>query len=374
MTSRSHILLRQQVGQLFIIGFDGTEMTPALHTLLTEIQPGGVILFTRNITSPLQCFELLSQCRSTAQVPLFTCVDLEGGTVDRLRHVLAPAPSQYDVASTKKKSLFRAHGKILGKCARTLGFNADFAPVSDLGFAASRSVLASRTVSESAQDTITFIDQFLRGLKASGVLGCGKHYPGLGEANLDSHHSLPVIEKPWKALWSQDLLPYRKLRKQFPFVMVAHAAYPAVTHDQVPASLSRKWMTDILRKKIGYAGLILSDDMEMGGVLAAAPIGEASVRTLQAGADMLLVCHKEENVRAAWEAILRRAQTDKKFARQVATASARVLAFKIGSKELKKVQPAPTNKTVTRLLKDLEEFKNQVSKLKGSRSATGASA
>ena len=373
MPSGSYILLRQQVGQLFVIGFDGTEMTPALYALLTQTQPGGVILFTRNITSPSQCYALLSQCRSTAQVPLFTCVDLEGGTVDRFRHILAPAPSQHDVASTGRKSLFRAHGEVLGRCARTLGFNVDFAPVSDLGFAASRSVLASRTVSESAKDTITFVDQFLRGLKASGVLGCGKHYPGLGEANLDSHHSLPVIEKSWKALWSQDLLPYRKLGKQLPFVMVAHAAYPSVTNDQVPASLSKKWMTGILRNKIGYNGLILSDDMEMGGVLAAAPIGEAAVRTLQAGADMLLICHKEENVRAAYEAVVHRAETDKKFAKQVAIAAARVLAFKVRSKELKKTAIAPTPKNIARLVKDLDQLKKQVSKAKRPQAA-GASA
>jgi beta-N-acetylhexosaminidase len=373
MPSRTNILLRQQVGQLMIIGFDGLETTPALESLLRELQPSGVILFTRNVSSPAQCYQLLAQCRATAQLPLFTCVDLEGGTVDRFRHILAPAPSQNEVASTGKKALFRKHGETLGRSARALGFNVDFAPVSDLGFAASRSVLGSRIVSESAKETIAFVGEFLRGLKSAGVLGCGKHYPGLGEANLDSHHSLPAIDKPWKALWNEDVMPYRKLRKAFPFVMVAHAAYPSITGDSTPASLSKKWMTDILRKKIGYKGLILSDDMEMGGVLAAAPIGEASVRTLQAGADMLLVCHKEENVRAAYEAIVRKAETDRKFAKQVANASARVLAFKMRSKELKKVAAPPSEKTITRLIRDIEAFKEQIAKA-NRRAASGASA
>jgi len=236
------------------------------------------------------------------------------------------------------------------------------------------SVLGSRTVSESADETIAFVEEFLRGLRSAGVLGCGKHYPGLGEANLDSHHSLPVIEKSWKALWKQDVMPYRKLRKAFPFVMVAHAAYPSATGDSTPASLSKKWMTDILRKKIGYQGIILSDDMEMGGVLAAAPIGEASVRSLQAGADMLLVCHKEENVRAAYEAIVRRAEADKKFAKQVATASARVLAFKMRSKELKKVSAAPSEKVIAGLVRDLENFKGQIAKANRRGAASGATA
>jgi beta-N-acetylhexosaminidase len=374
MAPTSHILLRQQVGQLMIIGFDGTEADPRLRSLLTELQPAGVILFTRNIVSPRQCFDLVQECRSTAHIPLFTCIDLEGGTVDRFRHILAPAPSQFDVASTGKKSLFRKHGEILGESARALGFNVDFAPVSDLGFAASRSVLGSRTVSDDAKETIAFVEQFLRGLRSSGVFGCGKHFPGLGEANLDSHHSLPVIDKAFKAMWTTDLLPYRKLRKQLPFVMVAHAAYPSVTKDNIPASLSKKWMTDILRKKIGYSGMILSDDMEMGGVLAAAPIGEACVRTFQAGADMLLVCHKEENVRAAYEAIIHQAEIDKNFAKQIAATSARVLGFKMRSKQLRKSPPAPTPKTIAALVKNIEQFKKAVAKAHGISSASGASA
>src|ERR1041385_3227149 len=137
------------------------------------------------------------------------------------------------------------HGNILGLEARALGFNTYFAPVFDLGFEASRSVLTSRTASSDPDKTIQYSRAFLRGLKDCHVLGCGKHFPGLGEANLDSHHDMPVINKPWKKLWEEDLAPYRKLRTQIPFVMVAHAAYPQVTKDKTPASLSRKWMTDI---------------------------------------------------------------------------------------------------------------------------------
>ncbi len=365
MPLSSQILLRQQIGQLLVMGFDGTEATPRLQALLIELQPGGIILFTRNIISPLQCVDLLQQCGSTVQIPLFSCVDLEGGTVDRLRHVLTPAPSQNEVASTGKKPLFRKHGKILGRAAGAFGFNVNFAPVSDLGFAASRAVMGSRTVSDSAKETITFVSEFLRGLGETGVLGCGKHFPGLGEANLDSHHSLPVIEKKWKRLWAEDLLPYRKLHKRLPFVMVAHAAYPSVTRDNTPASLSKKWMTEILRNKIGYTGLIISDDMEMGGLLAASSIGHAAVRSLKAGADMFLVCRNEENVRAAYETVLQCAEADKTFARQIGSASARVLAFKMRSKELKKKNSAPSDRDIGRLIKELEEFKKQVAKANG---------
>src|SRR5208283_5896632 len=140
--------------------------------------------------------------------------------------------------------------------------------------------------------TVTYAREFLCGLRDCKVLGAGKHFPGLGEASLDSHDELPSIAKSWKRLWSEDLLPYRELRRELPFVMVAHAAYSQVTGDRTPASLSKKWMSEILRRKIGYRGLIITDDLDMGGVLSAASIEDAAADTLRAGADMFLVCQK----------------------------------------------------------------------------------
>src|SRR5215469_14612266 len=313
--------LRRHVGQLLILGFDGLELQSRLSTSLSELQPGGVILFARNIEQPRQTWTLLRDCQATTAIPMFLCVDLEGGAVDRLKSVIAPAPSVRDVFSTRQRKLFRMHGHILGLESRALGFNTDFAPVLDLGFEASRNVLGSRTASEDPEDTITYAREFLRGLKAAHVLGCGKHFPGLGEANLDTHHELPSIAKPWKKMWEQDLLPYRELHTRLPFIMVAHASYPEATtggknigDGKLPASLSKYWMKDVLRRKIGYRGLILSDDLEMGGVLAAGSIEDVAVGTLRAGADMFLVCRNQELVWRAYEAVLRETERDRKFA------------------------------------------------------------
>ncbi len=143
--------------------------------------------------------------------------------------------------------------------------------------------------------------------------------------------------------------------------MVAHAAYPQVTGDNTPASLSKKWMKDILRKKIGYDGLIITDDLDMGGVLAAASIEDAAVETLRAGADMFLVCQKEESVRRAFEAVLKQAEADKKFAKLVARKSERVLAMKKNCKALKKdIPPAPKQKTVERLTRRVWQFSEEL--------------
>ncbi len=191
-------------------------------------------------------------------------------------------------------------GKSSERTAALLGFNVDFAPVLDLAFEASRRVMSTRSVSADPRQTIAYAREFLAGLRAAGVLGCGKHFPGLGEGALDSHHELPVIKKPLRKLWNEDLLPYRTLRAQMPLVMISHAAYPQVTKDRTPASLSKVWISDILRKRIGFRKLIVSDDLEMGGVLSAAPVGPAAVEFIRAGGDLCLVCHREDYIAASF--------------------------------------------------------------------------
>ena len=275
-----------------------------------------------------QTWRLLRECQKCVATPLFTCVDLEGGAVDRFRDALGAAPSAAEVFVTGDRKLFRRHGEIIGANCRALGFNVDFAPVLDLAFEASRSVMGSRAVSADPREAVTYAREFLAGLRAGNVMGCGKHFPGLGEGKLDSHHELPVIEKAMKRLWEEDLVPYRTLRRQLPMVMVSHAAYPEVTRDRTPASLSKVWITDILRKRIGYKKLIVSDDLEMGGVLSAAPVGEAAVEFVRAGGDLCLICHREDFILQAHEELIKTAERDSKFARRVAEAVRRVLAFK----------------------------------------------
>jgi beta-N-acetylhexosaminidase len=371
-TSNSH-----SIGQLLIIGFDGTETSPRLASLLTKIQPAGVILFARNIIGAEQTHELLRECQKRVGSPLFTCVDLEGGTVDRFRNVIGSTPSPAEVFAAASRALFRKHGRVIGENCRALGFNVDFAPVLDLAYEASRPVMSSRAVSNDPKRVITYAREFLRGLGDAGIAGCGKHFPGLGEATLDTHHELPSVHKSLRKLWEQDLVPYRVLRRELPMVMVSHAAFPAVTgvpkkknekdkakNTGTPASLSKKWITDILRKKIGYRGLICSDDLEMGGVLAAAPIEEATVAHIRAGGDLALICHHEEFVLRAHEALTREAERDSKLSRRVHESARRVLAFK--KRWLDKTSTprrratAPTPARVEKLTRELWEFGEEV--------------
>lgn len=354
----SNDALAAQVGALFIIGFDGVEMSPRLAPLLARIQPAGVILFARNITSAEQTHKLLRDCQACVSTQLFTCVDMEGGKVDRFRNLNGGSPSAADVFAIRDFKVFRTHGRVIGGYCRALGFNTDFAPVLDLTFEASRNVMSSRAVSADPREVAVYAAEFLCGLRESGVLGCGKHFPGLGEGNLDSHHELPLINKSLKKLWAEDILPYRILCAEMPFVLVSHAGYPAVTHDKTPASLSKKWITDILRKRMGYTGLVVSDDLEMGAVLQTTSIEDAAIAHIRGGGDLCLICHTEDLIVRAYEAVIQEAEANKRFAVQVANAAGRVERSKkkfLASIDWK-FPKAPSQNNLDRLSRQLWNF------------------
>ncbi len=352
--------IRSNIGQLLVIGFDGTEFSPELRDLLSRIQPAGVILFARNIVNAQQTHQLLKDCQRAVEERLFTCVDLEGGRVDRFRAVTGPAPSAADVFATSDKRLFRRHGELIGRICAALGFNVDFAPVLDLAFEASRKVMASRAFSLNPQEVVAYAREFLAGLRSAKIVGAGKHFPGLGEGNLDSHRELPLIHKPFKKLWEEDLVPYREMKRELPMVLVNHANYPHVTADRLPASLSKKWITDVLRRKIGYRGLIVSDDMEMGGVLQAARIDEAAVGFIRAGGDLCLICHKREGIEQTFDAIVRECEQDRRFRERVADSARRVAAFKRKSLLRRGPAASPSPERVSRLSTQLWEFSERV--------------
>ncbi len=373
MARNQQLGITGQIGQLLVIGFDGTEMSAQIASLLARIQPAGVILFARNIVNGQQTHKLLKDCQASVDNPLFTCVDLEGGRVDRFRNVTGPTPSAADVFASGTPKLFRQHGARIGRTCRALGFNVDFAPVLDLAFEASRSVMSSRAFSTEPKAVVRYAREFLAGLGSAGVIGVGKHFPGLGEGNLDSHHDLPVIEKSLKKLWEEDLVPYRVMKRELPIVLVNHATYPSVTRDNLPASLSKKWITDILRGRIGYSGLIASDDLEMGGVLKTAPIDRAAVEFVRAGGDLCLICHEEDNVRRAFETIVREAERDPKFRRRVLESAKRISSFKRKSARLLRPTPPPKQEKIERLSRQLWEFSEQI-RLRKLSSAAGAGA
>lgn len=322
MTSRP--ALRHRVGSLLIVGVEGTSLSAVEMAWLRSLQPSGLILFRRNIESPAQMHALFQQAASVLQQPFFRCVDLEGGTVDRLRDLVGSTPSAAEVAATNNPAIYREHGALAGRILHALGFNVDLAPVLDLALPAALPVMTTRVVSPDPAQVIAYVREFLAGLGQHDVLGCGKHFPGLGGGALDSHHATPRIPRSWNEVWEADLAPYRALASSLPMIMVNHAAYPEIENPPRPASLSPFWIGEVLRRKMKYRGLIISDDMEMGGVLNHCSPEVAAVEAIAAGTDLLEICHRADRVLMTHDALLREAERSAAFARIVHAAATRV--------------------------------------------------
>ncbi len=300
--------LRQAAGSLLVVGLSGNELTGLERAWLKLVRPAGIILFRRNIEDARKTRALLNEATGLCASQSLRCVDVEGGSVDRLRDALGPMPSAQEVAraarASGKQGLQREHGELIAKSVKAFGFNATLAPVIDLGLPISAKVMGTRTAAETATDVVEYARAFLAGLAAQGVVGCGKHFPGLGGGTLDSHLETPSIHRQWRELWREDLAPYRALRDELSMVMVNHAAYPHTAGKGRPASVSPYWITTVLRKRIGYRGIAFSDDLEMGGILKFLPMEEAVVTAIRAGMDLLEICHSPELILRAYEALI----------------------------------------------------------------------
>ena len=346
--------LREQIGQLMIVGVERPELFALERAWIRLIQPAGIILFRRNIEEPSQVASLLREATQIAGAPLFRCVDLEGGLVDRLRDLIAPMPSAAAVFATGKATNYTRHGRLIAREAKALGFNTTFAPVLDLALPPSAVVTRTRTVSADPSDVVLYAEAFLNGLKAESILGCGKHFPGLGGGTLDSHHSTPRINRTWKQIWTEDLAPFRALAPMLPLIMVAHAAYPE-TADANPASISRYWISAVLKKRIGFRGLVLSDDMEMGGILNHTSIEEAAVQAVLAGTDLIEICRDPALILRAYEALLAEAEQSPAFRKRIASSSRRVLESKHRLLDAKMPRP-PTAAQIQKLREAVKKF------------------
>jgi len=309
--------LRRAAGSAMVVGISGTELTALERAWLKLIRPAGVILFQRSIDNAAQTRALLAQATELCSPHSLRCVDVEGGTVDRLRDALAPMPSALSVfnaaLATGKPALMREHGELVARGVKAFGFNTTLAPVLDLALPASAQVMGTRVGSADPRAVAAYCGHFLSGLAAHKVMGCGKHFPGLGGGSLDSHLETPSIDPTMAELTNDDLYPYCELRDRLPMIMVSHAAYPRTPSGNRPASVSSYWVTTILRKRIGYRGLTFSDDLEMGGVLKFLPIEGAAIEAIRAGMDLIEICHSPELILRAYEALIAESERSAAF-------------------------------------------------------------
>ncbi len=367
--------LRQAAGELLVVGLGSAELTGLERAWLRLVRPGGVILFKRNIADAAQTRALLDEATGLGAPHSVRCVDVEGGTVNRLRDALAALPSAQAVGAAMRNStlahkmrkdgtrghtaLAREFGELIARAVKAFGFNTTLAPVVDLALPEAAEVLGSRPPGAHATEVVEFAQAFLAGLAAQGVVGCGKHFPGLGGASGDTHFVTPEIERTWKQIWNEDLVPYRQLHGAMPMIMMNHAAYPKTPGKNRPASASEFWITTVLRKRIGYRGIVLSDDLEMGGILKFLPVEEAAVAAVRAGSDLLEICHSAELILRSYEALIAEGERSAAF-RALLLSRARIAALKRKRLYAKGVARALTAKQFEALRAQTLRFRDRI--------------
>ncbi|HUJ09112.1 MAG TPA: beta-N-acetylhexosaminidase [Verrucomicrobiae bacterium] len=294
------------MGNHLFVGFPGTQVTSETRHLLDTIQPGGVVLFARNIDDADELRALVRTLRTDFHPPPLIAVDQEQGRVNRLRNIVGEAPSIAELKHSGGEKSARDFGHLTGRWLRESGIHMDFAPVLDLELFDKTvdNALHERCWGKTSEEVLLWAGAFLEGLEGEGIVACPKHFPGLGGATLDSHEKLPTISRSREQLLSEDIAPYQRLLGRLETIMVGHGHYPAFDGEKpLPASLSRRIITDLLRGQLGFSGLVLTDDMDMGAIAQFASIEQATVEAFNAGADIILVCHTAEKMLAAHEAL-----------------------------------------------------------------------
>lgn len=334
--------LEQQIGQFFFIGLPGAELDEEARSLIEEVKPGGIILFGRNVAAPEQVRKLLDGARAMLPVAPLCGIDQEGGLVDRLRDIFPAMPSARAIRQHGDLSGARTLGRVTGEILRMLGIDLNFAPVMSI-ITQERSQLTnglySRSFGRSPGEVLGYTTVYMRGLQATGCLGCLKHFPGIGAGAVDSHIEMPMVPLSHADLLAQDLAPYIELFQRADdrvrVVMVSHGGFPNIDIKKgttggllEPASISPSIVSKLLRQELGYRHLVVTDDLEMGAIAKHYEIEEASVRAFLAGEDMLLICATPETIRRGYRALLEAARAGQVNEKRIQASLRRVTATK----------------------------------------------
>ncbi len=293
------------IGQLLFLGIDGPELTTREAELFRKIQPGGYILFSRNIESAEQVRKLTDSLRALTYDDPFIAIDNEGGRVWRTQDIGATPPSAEQMAT---------HGTPvqLGRCAdliaqhlHLLGINMNFGPVLDIDHHQSTGLanaLRGRCYGTNANDVLDKAGLTNRRMRALKLLTCGKHFPSCGHAQMDPHHDLPIVDISLSDLQKEDLIPYMSLLPEMNAIMTAHVTFPQID-PELPATLSPKLINGVLRDLIGFNGIAITDDLDMGAIVNNYGRGPDVKLAIEAGNDMALICHQTDTFETAYQAL-----------------------------------------------------------------------
>jgi len=305
------------LGQLLLTGVPGVTLDRVTADTFRRIQPGGFILFGRNIESAAQLRKLIDDLRALCRVEPIITIDQEGGRVSRLKLVGNEPPNANQLRDTDNLDLIRRHGSITARLLRIFGFNLDLCPVLDISFDDDAdNSLRGRCYGNNVEQVIRNAGAFNETVRAGGVLSCGKHFPGYSRAPLDAHHELPLINLSRADLDAHELAVFRHFANKVDSMMIAHGLYPSLETAQIPSSLSRAVITDLLRGEFGFNGLVMTDDLDMGAILNHYGLEETIRLAICAGNDLAMICHRIPYVEEAFAYLQRlpRAELDRALA------------------------------------------------------------
>jgi beta-N-acetylhexosaminidase len=288
------------LGQLLLTGVPGLELDPETAAAFRRIQPGGFILFGRNIQSPAQLRKLIDDLRDLSAIEPIITIDQEGGRVSRLKLIGNEPPNANQLRDKGDLALIRSHGAITARLLRIFGFNLDLCPVLDISFDdEADNSLRGRCYGNDVAQVIRNAGAFNEALRAGGILSCGKHFPGYSRAPLDAHHELPEIPLSRAELDAHELAVFRHFADKVDSMMIGHGFYPSLESTRTPSSLSHRVITDLLRGEHAFAGLVMTDDLDMGAILNHYGLEETIRLAITAGNDLAMICHRVNMVEEA---------------------------------------------------------------------------
>jgi beta-N-acetylhexosaminidase len=291
-------------GQLILTGVPGTELDSDTAALFRRIQPGAFILFGRNIATATQLRKLIDDLRDLSRVEPIITIDQEGGRVSRLRLIGNEPPSAQQLRDKGEEALIRRHGEITGELLRLFGFNLDLCPVLDISFDdEADNSLRGRCYGKTVDQVVRFAGVFNEAMRAQGILSCGKHFPGYSAAPVDAHHELPRIDRTREELEREELAVFRRFANTIDSMMICHGWYPVFEREKRPASLSRKIITELLRDDMRFAGLVMTDDLDMGAILNEYGLDETIRLAIAAGNDLVMICHRVASIAQVHETL-----------------------------------------------------------------------
>ncbi|HHW00457.1 MAG TPA: beta-N-acetylhexosaminidase [Clostridiaceae bacterium] len=307
----SNMTLEEKVGQLVIVGLEGYAMDENARSMIEDYHVGGFILFGRNVENANQLLDLINSLKVTnskKKVPIFISVDQEGGRVNRMPEELIKLPSGRVVGEVNDEDLSYEIGGVIAEQLRSFGFNMNFAPVLDIDSNPKNPVIGDRSYGSSAEIVSKLGMESMKGIRKGGIIPVVKHFPGHGDTFVDSHIGLPTVDSDIDRLNDFELVPFiEAINNRADAVMVAHILINKID-PEYPASLSKIIIKDILRRELNFNGVVITDDITMGAITENYDIGDAAVRAVNAGSDIVLVCHGHDNRIAVLDALTKAVQ------------------------------------------------------------------